>query len=35
MMKALEPDDNAIKTFNLCVKCLSDYCEFLDIFIFK
>ena len=33
--EALEADDNTIKTVNLCVKSLSDYCEFLDIFVFK
>ena len=33
--EALDADDNAIKTVNLCVKPLSDNCELSDIFVFK
>ena len=33
--EALEADNNAIKTVNLCVKSLSDNCELSDIFVFK
>ena len=33
--EALDADDNAIKTINLCVKSLSDNCELIDILVFK
>ena len=33
--KALDADDNVVKTVNLFVKSLSGNCELSDIFVFK